>query len=228
MLNRLIKLHRNEKGITGLETAIILIAFVVVAAVFAYTVLSAGLFSTQKSQEAIYAGLNEAQSTIELRGSVIAYTDPVTVADPTDVDGLGVGKVELTVTNNGKDRVDLTSAYEIDGDGAVALKDPAVGNPLQIAYTDSAVTVPNCAWTARFVGKNNGDDMLDPDEKAIITVWLHDFDGDAYANTGSPFIGTKIIGTYHKFNIEVKPAVGAVLNIQRTTPALLDAVMDLH
>ncbi len=44
---------RDEKGITGLETAIILIAFVVVAAVFAYTALSAGLFSTQKSQEAV-------------------------------------------------------------------------------------------------------------------------------------------------------------------------------
>jgi flagellin FlaB len=39
----------KEKGITGLETAIILIAFIVVAAVFAYTALSAGLFSTQIS-----------------------------------------------------------------------------------------------------------------------------------------------------------------------------------
>ena len=44
----MLKRFRSEKGITGLETAIILIAFVVVAAVFAYTALSAGLFSTQK------------------------------------------------------------------------------------------------------------------------------------------------------------------------------------
>ena len=66
------KFFKHEKGITGLETAIILIAFVVVAAVFAYTALSAGLFSTQKSQEAVYAGLKEAQSTLELRGGIIA------------------------------------------------------------------------------------------------------------------------------------------------------------
>ena len=39
------QLTRNQRGITGLETAIILIAFVVVASVFAYTVLSAGIFS---------------------------------------------------------------------------------------------------------------------------------------------------------------------------------------
>ena len=66
------KFFRREKGITGLETAIILIAFVVVAAVFAYTALSAGLFSTQKAQESIYSGLKEAQSTLELRGGIIA------------------------------------------------------------------------------------------------------------------------------------------------------------
>jgi len=72
MINKLLKRMRgDEKGITGLETAIILIAFVVVAAVFAYTALSAGLFSTQKAQEAVYSGLKEAQSTLELRGGVI-------------------------------------------------------------------------------------------------------------------------------------------------------------
>ena len=72
MIRKLFKIHGGQKGITGLETAIILIAFVVVAAVFAYTVLSAGLFATQKSQEAVYSGLQEARSTIELRGGVIA------------------------------------------------------------------------------------------------------------------------------------------------------------
>ncbi len=66
------KIHKSERGITGLETAIILIAFVVVAAVFAYTALSAGLFSTQKSQEAVYSGLEETRSTLELKGGVVA------------------------------------------------------------------------------------------------------------------------------------------------------------
>ncbi|MEE8471631.1 MAG: archaellin/type IV pilin N-terminal domain-containing protein [Dehalococcoidia bacterium] len=73
MIKRLLgRIFREEKGITGLETAIILIAFVVVAAVFAYTVLSAGLFSSQKGQEAVYAGLEETRSTMEMKGSVVA------------------------------------------------------------------------------------------------------------------------------------------------------------
>ena len=42
---------RNQLGITGLETAIVLIAFVVVSSVFAFAALSTGLFSADKSKE---------------------------------------------------------------------------------------------------------------------------------------------------------------------------------
>jgi flagellin FlaB len=70
------KLHKDirkdEKGMTGLETAIILIAFVTVAAVFSYAVLSAGLFSAERGKETIYAGLEQAKSNMEIAGSVIA------------------------------------------------------------------------------------------------------------------------------------------------------------
>src|SRR5512136_2419343 len=80
MLKRLVKtMHRDEKGITGLETAIILIAFVVVGSVFAYTVLSAGIFSSQKGQEAVYTGLQHARSTLELKGDVVAETNGTAV-----------------------------------------------------------------------------------------------------------------------------------------------------
>ena len=73
MPNRLFRnLPRGERGITGLEPAIILIAFVVVASVFAYTVLSAGIFSSEKGKEAVYSGLETARSSMSLQGSVVA------------------------------------------------------------------------------------------------------------------------------------------------------------
>ena len=65
------RLMKDERGITALETAIILIAFVVVAAIFAFTVLSTGTFLTEKSKEASYAGLQEVRGSLALRGSVI-------------------------------------------------------------------------------------------------------------------------------------------------------------
>ncbi len=68
------KLHRGQRGMTGLETAIILIAFVTVASVLAYSVLSAGIFSAERGKETVYKGLESAQSTLEVKGSVLGYT----------------------------------------------------------------------------------------------------------------------------------------------------------
>jgi archaeal flagellin FlaB len=60
----------NENAFTGLEAAIVLIAFVVVAAVFSYVVLGAGFFTTQKSQEVVHTGVQQASSTLEIVGNV--------------------------------------------------------------------------------------------------------------------------------------------------------------
>ena len=62
----------EDSGITGLETAIVLIAFIVVAAVFAFSVLTTGLFSTEKAKQTALAGLSEATSTLEPKGAVDA------------------------------------------------------------------------------------------------------------------------------------------------------------
>jgi flagellin FlaB len=222
-MKKLLRMHRSRKGITGLETAIILIAFVVVAAVFAYTVLSAGLFSTQKSQEAVYAGLDETQSTLNLRSSVVGYNSTLN-------DNVSIGKVEFTLAlaSQGGDAVDVTPPYAL-ADGALV---PSGLQPqLQIAYNDKNVVITEMPWTVSFIGKDDADYDLEEGEKAVITVWMHSYNGTGW-DTDDPinqgFLETNHIETDHQFTLEVKPAKGAVLNIQRTTPAFLDTVVDMH
>jgi flagellin FlaB len=80
----LLRAHRNQQGITGLETAIILIAFVTVASVLAYAVLSAGIFSAERGKETVYEGLKYAQATMETKGSILALdnsTEPDQLVD---------------------------------------------------------------------------------------------------------------------------------------------------
>ena len=60
----------NEEGFTGLEAAIVLIAFIVVAAVFSYVVLGAGFFTTQKAQETVYRGVEQSTTNVQLVGQV--------------------------------------------------------------------------------------------------------------------------------------------------------------
>ncbi|ABE51342.1 archaellin/type IV pilin N-terminal domain-containing protein [Methanococcoides burtonii] len=66
------KFFNDDKAFTGLEAAIVLVAFVVVAAVFSYVMLGAGFYTTQKSQEVVHTGVAQASSSLEVSGDVIA------------------------------------------------------------------------------------------------------------------------------------------------------------
>ncbi|MDP2917644.1 MAG: hypothetical protein Q8O16_06925 [Dehalococcoidia bacterium] len=211
------RVRKGEKGITGLETAIILIAFVVVAAVFAYTVLSAGLFATQKSQEAIYSGLKEAQSTTELKGAVIAK------AENTGASGY-LSQLTFTLANAlGGEPIDFT-APTADGSNT-GLAASASNNIVVISYIDQDQRVEDLYWTVSKLGDSDTDDLLEANEKFQITI------GNATAAAG----GGNLVDALNPnllvnktFTIEIKTPQGAVMIFERTTPAYIDGVMSLN
>jgi flagellin FlaB len=212
------KYFKHEKGITGLETAIILIAFVVVAAVFAYTALSAGLFSTQKAQEAVYAGLSEARSTVELKGAVIATAN----VTGTDLEGANIGQITFTVTNVlGGEPVDFTAPVEDnDGNGLAS----GVANKVVINYLDQSQEVNNLFWSLDKVGNDDGDSLLEAGEKFQITIGDLDTGDDGnLVDALNPDLGTN-----DTFSIVVLTPAGAVLTIERTVPAYIDRILNLR
>ena len=231
-----------QRGITGLETAIILIAFVVVASVFAFTVLSTGIFASERSKETVYAGLEEAKSSIEPRGSVIAYKGRVDSSSATDT----IYKISFVVSNAiAGEAVDLTPPYNTNGAGS----DPDIVSNAEyktvISYIDINQYLSDVPWTVSWVGNSNSDNLLEEGEKAEITVWLLRRDivaqaTDPTANNGVDYWAAAdvngargmlstdtIIGTNDQFTIEMKPESGAVLTIQRFAPSRLDTIMDL-
>ncbi len=145
------KIKQHQQGITGLETAIILIAFVIVASVFAYVVLSAGLFSTQKAKEAIYAGLEEAKATVEIKGNIY-------------------GKMENSVLTEVYFTVGTTT-----GGGAIDFTDTSSANSSNlviISYVDAYQIFPTIDWTMTKLNTTDADNMLDETELFQITVDL--------------------------------------------------------
>jgi len=92
-------MKHNDEGFTGLEAAIVLIAFVVVAAVFSYVVLGAGFFTTQKAQETVYKGVEQSTANIQMVGNVYGLsTDNSTITNITFVIGLAPGASALDLT----------------------------------------------------------------------------------------------------------------------------------
>lgn len=228
MLKKLMNIvHRNQKGITGLETAIILIAFVVVASVFAYTVLSAGIFSAEKGKEAVYAGLDEARASLEPRGGMTAHKATIT---KDDVQYDTAGRFSFTVTNAlAGQAIDLTPSYILNGG---TLSPNTAEHVALISYIDDVQIISDAAWTVEFIGANNGDNLLESGEQAVISVWLLDCQGNAFAlgtDGDDPFIDevTKLPGIYDTFTIEIKANKGSALTMERTLPARIDTVMDL-
>jgi flagellin FlaB len=144
---------KQEEGITGLETAIILIAFVVVATVFAFVVLSTGLFSSERGKEAVYAGLQKTRGSLELRGAIVAHSS----------DGLTVDNIVFDLAN-------AASGEPVNMD------DAAISNKMIIDYRDSDVNDVNIPWTADFLGLGDGDLLLENGEVVQITI---DTSGDS-------------------------------------------------
>ena len=102
------KLASDQRGITGLETAIVLIAFVVVSSVFAFAALSTGLFSSDKAKETHAAGLAESRGTLELKGSVVAK-----VSGTTGATGV-VTSIEFQISNAAAgEAIDMTPGKTI-------------------------------------------------------------------------------------------------------------------
>ena len=235
------RLRRDKRGITGLETAIILIAFVVVASVFAYTVLSAGIFSSERGKEAIHAGLQEARSSLEPRGSALAYDDEDVYDNAgtavVAAAGEAVTKVSFVVSTALQgEEVDLTPPYQLNGTNG-NLETTGLDYVLVISYADENQYISDMAWTIEFVGKASGDYLLETGEKAEISIWLLDLVWDTDhleyrlgTDTGDPFMdaAATLLGTNQQFNAEVKAPHGAVINLQRTTPPRLDPVMNLY
>ena len=200
MLKTVKTMRRDERGITGLETAIILIAFVVVASVFAYTVLSAGIFSSQKAQEAVYTGLQHARSTLEFKGDVVARSGNNSVTELV---------ICVASALNGQP-IDLTEPTD-NGNGTAAGNS---SNVVVVSYASRNIRTDDLYWQADQLGKGNGDQMLDPGETFEMTIYLN--------GAGEP------VGTYQTIDIEIKPPTGSVLVIERTTPAALADWMILN
>jgi flagellin FlaB len=104
-----------EGAFTGLEAAIVLIAFVTVAAVFAYVILGAGFFATQKSQEVIHSGIQQTSSVLMLAGSVYGIGTPGSTVDMVNftvaisAGGTPINMEKVVITYSDRNRLESLS-----------------------------------------------------------------------------------------------------------------------
>lgn len=144
-------IRKDKRAFTGLEAAIVLTAFVVVAAVFSYVVLNAGFFTTQEAKSTVHTGITQATSSVELAGDVV-----------------GRGNVGNTKLDSVEYAVRLTA-----GQNPVNLNDTIISYTTASLHTvmtkDNSGAMPSTVdqWSFAFI-QADGDNLLERNEKAVI------------------------------------------------------------
>jgi len=197
------KIHSSEKGITGLETAIVLIAFVVISSVFAFAALSTGMFASDKARETINAGLAQTRASMQLKGSIIGTAN---AASSTGT--LSNISFHVSQTAGGAD-VDLTPGTTT------------------IRYTDETQTKlfsSTAGFTITPGGTSDSDNLLAANEVHKIQLINLDTGLDDTANDTLK----SALGVETTFTLEIVPLTGAVLYLERTTPVSMEIINFLN
>jgi len=191
---------KRDNAFTGLEAAIVLIAFVVVAAIFSYVVLGAGFFATQKAQEVTYAGIQQATSNVVFDGQMYGNVSmPGSTAHTTNCAGDSraclIGFTFSVKVPTGGQNVDMnqtTFLYSSPRTDPVIVREvgigtyptrPGTGQPP--VYNSMSAATP---WST------NGQKILKPGDFATYYVTLP--------------IGAELF-TGNEFTLEMKPRIGA-------------------
>lgn len=166
---------KKEAAFSGLEAAIVLIAFVVVAAVFSYVMLGAGFFATQKSQEVTYSGIKQATSNMVLDGSIYGASTQtstltfwLSIPEGGQAQNLGTGDLKFLWTrNNGP--VTTLGSYTSDKGAVTAttpLLDPGQKTKIVLTITDGYDPKPGDTFTLEIKPRVGASSLI---SKTLVT-----------------------------------------------------------
>jgi archaeal flagellin FlaB len=188
----------KQQGTSGIEAALLIGVLATVGSAFAYVIMSAGLFSSQKAKEAVSTGIEGANTTLEIKGNISAAME----------NGF-VNRVYLIIGS-------LPGGTPVDFTGTASGQSRVI-----ISYSDSSHIYNSLDWSMKTVGASNGDNFLDPGEICQVSVDL------SPVNEGAASESEKLV-PFHKFRLEISPPNGGTITIERTIPSTNSRLVNLN
>jgi flagellin FlaB len=221
--------RKSHRGVIGVESAIVMIAFVIVAAALAFVVLNMGFSTTQKAKTTIVSSLGEASSSLEVAGKVVGIGD-------TTLSNLRVVSIPLKVASGG-DSVNLqnttasikymSNSKEYDNIYSSALTSTTYAN----------VTLAFAAANSNLAHFDNGNPVTSasaaPDNTKAIIYWSVRTNTNAildqgeHANVAIAYRIEDKPSALDKIRVEVIVPTGAALTVERQVPSISTSVVNL-
>lgn len=196
----LLKLARNKRGMVGLEAAIILIAFVIIAGAFSFMVINQGLFATERGKTVVQDSLRQASTPLVVDGSILLNADDATQISAVVIPLRAYGVKYIALGRN-ETAVTLKVGGEAWPNIYAGIKDMEDGD----SFGDLLENVAE-GQAVLFIQNSNGDEALDSNEKGYLIVAL-----------SSPAAArTHIV-------VEIKPEKAAPLTVEFYVPESLRA-----
>jgi flagellin FlaB len=223
-------LVQQKRGIIGLEAAIVLIAFVIIAAAFSFMVVNQGLYATERGKVVIQEGLKQASTPLTIDGTTFVRTTEdgksvnviIVPVKAFGVKFVAFGRNQTVVTLRVGEKAwanvycgilydssDTNKTYDPSlrfENGSAAEFDDFVGFSYDEAagvYVSGEYGNELLTGAVLAIANSNGDEALDTGEKGYLIVTLASDDA-ASARTA--------------INIEIRLDKSATLSIEITIP----------
>ena len=228
-MNTSLRSRKTRRGVIGIESAIVMIAFVIVAAALAFVVLNMGFSTTQKAKSAISSSITEASSSLEIAGKVtgIGYVSagklnatiiPLKIAGGGDSVNLDPATTSIKYYSDSV-RYDniygtgcaLTGATYSNATGAFTAGSACIGatNPSGPSAGVPAATKAMVYWD---VSNSPQNKILDSGEHAELAI--------SYDGADRP-------SSLDNIRVEIVVPTGSALTVERAVPSISTSVVDL-
>jgi len=197
----------NRRGLTGLETAIILVAFVITASAFSFVVLNMGLMSAEQAQSVISSSIDESSAAIMMDTGIIGTFANTTGAQSTICLTKATFYIRLS-----------------QGDTPIDMDDSNV----VITYTNprchTTVYDTNGTITTITAVAGDSDSMLEVGEKFKVVIDFTQID-KATVDPVQADMNNVYAHPYEELRIEIQPSGGARFSVERVIPQVSNIVM---
>ncbi|WKT58573.1 flagellin [Candidatus Nitrosotenuis chungbukensis] len=220
--------HRqSHRGVIGVESAIVMIAFVIVAAALAFVVLNMGFSTTQRAKTAIVSSLEESSSALEIAGKITASGDvsptgklnvtavPVKLASGGSSVNLGNTTMAVKYFSNTVEYDNIMSGVLSSGTYSnltTAMTAAVSAGYINVNPITSNTAVSETTAVVYFAVNRNDNSILDQGEHAIIAV--------VHAGSERP-------QALDNIKIEVIVPTGSPLTVERLVPNITHPIVDL-
>ena len=195
---------KRNRGMVGIEAAIVLIAFVIIAAAFAFMVVNMGLFATQSAKNTIQQGITEASSPLLTDGSIYIRANSQKV-DAMVIPLTTMGTAYVSMAQNST--IVTLTVQNLTGDANV-YEGVNNTNPYTASFDTLVTALGNNTAAQLFIGNSDGSSTLDYGETGFLV--FH------FSTADQPTAGQNVF-------IDIRPQGGAPLSVEIFVPPNLSS-----